>query len=217
MTGDVRREPLPDFLHGMLSTMPLGRRAGEWDVRVPDRPPVSVARVADYLQHFRSAFSWAYFGRIAVGLAAREIRWTGADGRSIEDLLSDLESRSEECTGMEVDLDLLLSWIDGSDRSAESVLQGAAALLFDHEAPLLSLTIRPNLFTNEVYLYSERGNGVFDRTLAPFEPAASLNRRRLAHSLTVFAASVGGEIETWESELVLGVERHGFDEDARPV
>ena len=217
MTGEVTREPLPDFLRGTLSTMHLGRRAGEWDIRVPDRPPVSVARVADYLQHFRSAFSWASVGRIALGVAAREIRWATADSRPIEDLLSDLESRSEACTGMEVDLNLLLSWVDRSGRSAESVFPGGGALLFDHEAPLLALTIRPNLFTSEVYLYSERGNGVFDRTLASFEPAASLNRRRLAHSLTVFAASVGGEIEAWESELVVGVERYGFTDDAEPV
>jgi len=217
MSGDVTHEPLPAFLDGTVSTMRLGRRAGEWDVRVLDRPPVSVARVADYLLHFRSAFSWAYVARIVLGAAARELRWAAAGGRSLEDFLSELETQSEECTGMEVDLDLLLSWVDENDRIAASVFPGAGALLFDHEAPLLSLTIRPNLFTNDVYLYSERSSGVFDRTLVPFGPAASSNRRRLAHSLTVFAASLGGDIETWESELVLGVERYGFTDGAEPV
>lgn len=99
----------------------------------------------------------------------------------------------------------------------------AAALLSgltSHQDGILAstLTIWPNLFTDEIDLYTGLQPGRLQSTRIAFAPAAALNRARLAESLRAWEQRSGGRISSWMSEIVEeGIERSGFAAGAHPL
>jgi hypothetical protein len=118
-------------------------------------------------------------------------------------------------SGFEASASLLLEWRDPADCTGRSWVPGSARVQFDSADGILTLTIWPNLFTDRVPIYA-RDDDRFISRLVPFAPASTHNRACLAGSLKELGARTGGTIVGWDSELVDGVGRHGFEDDARP-
>jgi hypothetical protein len=117
--------------------------------------------------------------------------------------------------GIEAELDLELSWQAADGTVGRSSLPGAGQFIFDPSEALSTVTVWPNLFTDEIYLYRKAEDG-YDRRLVPFERAAVANRDALRRALVAWETLTGGVLSHAESELVDGIERYGFARDARP-
>lgn len=185
---------LPAFLVDTVASTRLRRRAGEWDlaaeprggVRTGDLPPGDVHTGDAALAAFLMAFPWA--------------------------VVASQERRGE---GVEAVLDLDLAWQDAGGTLGSSRIPGAAQFLFDPAELTATLTIWPNLFTDDIHLYEARGRE-FDRRLVGFDRAAAVNRSRLRQALLDWESLAGGTIVDADAELVDGVEPHGFADGARP-
>jgi hypothetical protein len=66
-----------------------------------------------------------------------------------------------------------------------------------------TLTIWPNLFTQEITVHEETARG-FEGRPHHFAAAAALNRGALETSLRSWETAGGGTIVSWDSELVTG-------------
>jgi hypothetical protein len=196
-----------DLLFGLQATKNVRRFAGEWDLTLPagggGSPTVRV------LRSFVDGFgAWTTFTTLSALGPDGQRAW---DGHSVADRW--LAGLPEPVYGFEASLDLDLSWTDGAGRSDVGRFPDAADLLFDREAATATLTIWPNVFSDEIHLYRPEGKDRFDRRLVPFAPAAAVNRAQLRTSLRRWAERSGGEITAWGSDLLDGAEQWGFDAD----
>jgi hypothetical protein len=123
-----------------------------------------------------------------------------------------LERRGE---GVEAELDLVLAVQDEAGTLAATRLPGAGQFVFDPSGPTHTMTVWPNLFTDEIYLYRAVGRD-FERFLVRFDEAATRNRDLLHSALLDWETLTGGAVEGFDSELVDGIETHGFAGHSRP-
>ena len=195
-----------DLLFGLQATKTVRRYVGEWDLTLAPGGGSPSVRV---LWSFTEAFgTWATFTSVAALGSDGQRAWDGST--PADRWLAELPG---PVYGFEGVLDLDLSWTDGNGRSGVGRFPDAADLLFDREAATATLTIWPNVFSDEIYLYRPEGRDRVDRRPVPFAPAAAANRAQLRSSLRRWADGSGGEITAWESELLTGVEQWGFDAD----
>jgi hypothetical protein len=118
--------------------------------------------------------------------------------------------------GVEAELDLRLAWQAPEGSLGASLIPGAGQFVFDPSESLSTLTIWPNLFSDQIYLYRPAGRE-FERRLVPFAGAAALNRDALQRALVAWESLTGGKVVGAESELVEGIEPYGFAPDVRPL
>jgi hypothetical protein len=193
--GESFGESVPPFIRDTLRTMKFGRRAGEWDLKLPE-PDQESSR--GHVRTFLECFTWASVQRL-----------------SPDTLLIDSPHTSMHDRGFEAELALRMHWIGPDKEMGESDLPGAGALLYDRGSGIIVFTVWPNLFTDLIELYSEGEYG-FSATRIPWVPAAEHNRRRLAQSLACWQRAARGKIVSAESELVDGVLIGGFSDTAMP-
>ena len=208
---------LPPPLVGLVEVMSFGRRAGEWDLSLPEGGnEVSGAdQVRLVLVSFSEAFSFASVDRVHLkGQDGAVTDWVGTDS-SLPAWVETNQEVLRRSIGFEADLSIEIDWVDGAT-SEQAVLPDGGYLLFDRQASMATVTLWPNVFTDIVRLY-DKAPGGFASRLVPFLPAAARNRSRLRHSLRRWENLTGGTISEWDSELVEGVERYGFADDASPL
>jgi hypothetical protein len=207
----IGKDPIPSFLAGTLAVMRFARRAGEWDLELPPKRAAELP-VAQIAHEFAETFPWAAFhtfdGHHADGV--RSWRVTAGDTPAAW-----LAEQPADAYGFEAALALALAWRSETGEIGESWLPGSGRLQFDRESTIITLTIWPNLFTNEVPLYVSTEHG-HDAHLARWDAAAHSNRARLGDSLRRWEARSGGAIISVESELVDGIDHHGFSASATP-
>lgn len=217
---------IPPFLQGIVSVMREFDRAGEWDLIIP-----RLGQATDYgfplpwavtlLEDLLAAFPWVRIHTLHLGSGqVTPWRWTTASGE-LQPWLTTLRQQAQQCSGLEASLDLELAWVAPDGSGGQVWLPEAGALIggmASHQSGFLvaTLTIWPNLFTDEIDIYSETQPGQMCSSRIAFTPAAAMNRARLAASLRAWEQRSGGEIKSWMSEIVEGIERYGFADDARP-
>jgi hypothetical protein len=216
---------IPPFLRDTLATIAFYRRAGEWDLVLPAVQPHGQIRfplsaVVQLVEHFQAAFEWVIIRTVTVALNAQKqtLTWTEEMGRLQTWLAPYFEQSGLDCRGLEATLDLALYWVAPDGTRGQSLLPQAGRLLIEPSPTRLhTLTIWPNLFTSEIYVYERETPDRFNRSLVPFTLAAGTNRELLKTSLKKWEALTGGKISSWESELVTGIKRYGFRSDATPI
>jgi hypothetical protein len=192
--------------------MRLGRRAGEWELELPAES-IQKLPLADLVRRFQESFPWVAFESFDVYDAQGVASWAPAAGAGLDAWLAD---RPEGAHGFEASLALALAWRSEAGDQGESWLPASACLLFDRESTLVTFTVWPNLFTDQVPLYEPTDHGYTARP-ARWDGAAESNRRRLETSLRQWEISSGGAIVSSTSELVDLVARHGFPPSAAPL
>jgi len=173
------------------------------------------------LRQFLQAADFATFRHVTVHVDGGRETCVWAQGSAqLEEFFAQVESSGQQCGGIEAILDLTLHWI-APDGIMGSVTLPKAGLLWQtidsHFRLRSTLTVWPNVFTDETYLYALNQRGTFDRWLVDFVPAAGSNRAQMRRMLQAWEARTGGHVTEWESELVEGVERYGFADDATVI
>ena len=157
------------------------------------------------------AFPWASIHDAEIGLSSGAIDWQREEVGFGEWLRRNVD-HDAVCGGMVGSIDLELLWIGSEGRRGCSMFPQAGRILVDpnpHNTSTwsevyCSILVKCNLFTATIV--SDDGS-----TLIDIEEAAQRNRQRLAKSLHDWESISGGEIREWESSLVSGIERYGFD------
>lgn len=221
------RSSVPSLLQGVLELIHQGNRAGEWELQldtlsVPEGYVFQMSWVMEILRQFRDAFPWVTFHTITVGVADQEAKvWRAADG-NLNTWLDAVSTGGSGCTGVEASLDITVDWLAPDDSVQQTMLPLAGELTFsltnDVQGVITAtLTIWPNLFTDEIYIYEGENWQVFKSRLIPFHAAARNNRARLAASLRDWEQQGRGQIINWTADSVeTGVQKYGFSEDAQP-
>lgn len=221
------RSSVPSLLQGVLELIHQGNRAGEWELQldtlsVPEGYVFQMSWVMEILRQFRDAFPWVTFHTITVGVADQEAKvWRAADG-NFNTWLDAVSTGGSGCTGVEASLDITVDWLAPDDSVQQTMLPLAGELTFsltnDVQGVITAtLTIWPNLFTDEIYIYEGENWQVFKSRLIPFHAAARNNRARLAASLRDWEQQGRGQIINWTADSVeTGVQKYGFSEDAQP-
>lgn len=205
--------PVPEFLNGVLSVMRFHRRVGEWDLEM--RPPS--AALAEQLARLVVAFRWTQIRSVELVSATARVEWAqDHQTESPVEWLARQEAASRDIHGVEATLDLAMSWIDDQQHVGRSMLPGSARWSLDVSSSMQTLTVWPNLFTDEIMLYIASGADRFETRPLAFEKAAELNRSQLAESLRSWEAT-SGTIVSWDTELVEGIAQYGFEASARPL
>jgi hypothetical protein len=199
----------PEFLADTLATVAFRRRAGEWDLLLSSGADISPAHV---LGSFTEAFEgWTSLSSIVVPAANGDRTWDQV--RPATQWISELSAHGD---GFEATVNLDLQWQDAAGRSGTARFPDSAELYFDPADRTVTLTIWPNFFSDEIYVYRRDPAGPFERRPLPFQSAASMNRARLQNSLHRWVAGTGGQIESWQSELLRGIQPGGFAADCAP-
>lgn len=210
----------PAFLTDTLSRVGY-RRAGEWDLSVPETPadPKQENVIQRLVVSFIEAFPWVTFERLELGTEESSVEpsWDNSGRFDVKNWLLARVEKLEDCYGFEASVDLWLHWQNPDGEAGRSKMPRAATLLFDRVDAMCTFTIWPNFFTDQIDLLSRRSAGGFDARRVPFANAACLNRHQLASSLRTWESVTAGEIVSWGSELVDGVDRYGFPESALPL
>ena len=205
---------VPPVLSGLVETIQIGRRTGEWQLKLDERVTAD-APLLEIVEPFLAAFPYARFSKIEYypGEDADEQEWSAADGTPA------LELFDASGYGFDAELDLALFWEDGSE-PRETVIPGGAQLFFTREVPSVTLTIWPNLFTDTVRLPTREPSDLatpqYTSELVAWPTAAARNRERLEASLRDWEHRSGGEIELWGTDRVEQVTRYGIPASAEP-
>lgn len=198
--------PVPEILSGVLDAMRFRRCAGEWDLEV--RPPAPT--LTAQLQRLIAAFPWIDVRSMDVAGAAERASWSRADSpEPAATWLARWEGEQREgVQGLEATLDLALAWIDDHGSSGRSMFAQAARWFIDQPSAIQVLTVWPNLFTDEILLYTPVGDLQFASRPFAFASAAQRNRQQLTDSLRQWE-STSGAILSCDSALVDAVTKHG--------
>jgi hypothetical protein len=206
--------PLPPFLEGTVAAMRFHRRAGEWDLQCPTTTSIITATWEALL----SAFPWAHARTLMYASAEGKVHWGREEtSESSIDWLRRAVASSSEGYGFEASFDLELLWIDRAGGAGRSLFPDSASCFLDAVDSFMSFAVRPNLFTDEILVYTPTGGDGFEEKSFPFQPAAAANRAMVETSLRTWETISGGTIVSWDSELVEGVARYGFDPHAVPL
>lgn len=201
---------VPPFLEGTLATMAFARRAGEWELELAPEGDANL-KMAELVRQFEEAFPWASHDILNSFHADGTRSWNSSFGISAPQWL---EQQAAEAYGFESKISLRLAWRSEEGKEGESWFKGSGRLQFDRQSMLSTLTIWPNLFTNEVPIY-EHGEDGYGARLINWEHVAEFNRRRLESSLRNWETRSGARIISWESELIEGIGRYGIPEGAK--
>jgi len=209
----TRLVPLPAFLQGTVAAMRFHRRAGEWDLQ----HAVGV-RISDAWEALVNAFPWVHARTLSFASADGKAEWRH-EGRteSSVDWLRGQVARSPEGYGFEAAFDLELAWVEPRGGTGRSLVPSSASCFLDVVDAIQTLTVWPNLFSDEISVCTEIPGDGFEEKPFDFRPAAAANRAMLESSLRSWERVGGGTIVSWDSELVEGVMRYGFDPDAKPL
>lgn len=205
---------VPPVLSGLVETIQIGRRTGEWQLKLDERVTAQ-APLLEIVEPFLAAFPYARFSKIEYypGEDADEQEWSAADGTPA------LELFGASGYGFDAKLDLSLFWGAG-DELGEAVIPDGAELFFTREVPSVTFTIWPNLFTDTVRLPTREPSDLatpqYTSALVVWSTAAARNRERLEASLRAWERRSGGEIELWGTDRVEQVTRYGIPASAQP-
>lgn len=213
-------ENIPFFLLDTIATLKFFRRAGEWDLEVPSllATDTSPRWIHDSISQFLLAFSWASIQSIVFSVEGSNLSWNRQENK--ESLLNWITSKSDIfkiCYGFEARIDINLNWSKTEVERGKCKINDAARLMLDLTSATYTFTIWINLFTDIIDLYKKENSSIFKSSRFPFQAAAQLNRSMLTSSLKKWESLTGGQISSWESELVDGVGQYGFCENAYPV
>jgi hypothetical protein len=214
---------VPDYLRATMDAMILRRRAGEWDIVLEDELTDChtnlLGCLASVFDHFLGAFAWA---------RPTDVRLSGSDGQAAhwcpergpwEAWLATISPLNLAVDELEATLDLELACAPEGSPPRTAVLPEAGRLILalDDEGELLAtLTIWPNLFTNETLIYDRDGEA-FRRSRLDIRSSAQTNRRKLSAALQAFTDATGGQVVSCDSELIDGVDTQGVRNDATPL
>jgi hypothetical protein len=225
MSANVDVSTVPPFLQGLVAFMRDRDYVGDWEIEFPALRSerdffFPTAWEVALLHQFSTAFPWATFHTIEIGLEEQNnVTWSQQDG-PFDEVLAQLSRVPGNCGGSVATLDLMLDWVAPDGTAGQAIFPEAARLTLSlsHPHPVTGwLTIWPNVFTDEIYIYENGSDSSITRRPIPFAPAARTNRIRLATSLHEWERLSNGRIILWESERVeTGIERYGFAEDAQP-
>ncbi|MCA1693166.1 MAG: hypothetical protein LC733_13605 [Actinobacteria bacterium] len=168
------------------------------------------------LASFAEAFPFASVDRVQLKAQDGAVtNWVGDDS-SLPAWFQTNQQLFDGAIGFEADVSIEIDWVDGAN-SGQAVFPQGGYLLFERQASVATLTLWPNLFTDVVRLYDKAPGGNLISRLVPFAPASAQNRSRLRRSLRRWETLTEGTISEWDSELVEGVQRYGFADDATPL
>jgi hypothetical protein len=211
--NDDTLQPIPQFLEDTLKTMTFYRVAGEWDLAVTTQQIYEVW-LLEQLYHFQQAFTWAKIGSMELDRAGNIQRWSSDTlDVPLSAWLEDQRQTLVLSSGFEANLSLCLYWVDSNHQVGRSLIPDSARLIFSQQDRLMTLTIWSNLFTDNIEVYRQTPFGYLGSS-TPFSAASKMNRAYLRNALFEWERLAESPIVSWDSQLVKGVERYGFLNEA---